>query len=167
MSTAGHNPGLLLSQTLHPTQMPPFLDDTIAIRAPARIVWESLTHIESMQAWMGDPEMGVEVETLWNVGGPIVVRGFHHVRFENRGVVLRFEPQKALSYTHLSSLSRLPDQPQSYTTFEFNLAPVGQDTSLTLVASNFPTLSIFKHLQFYWTGTLRVLKRHAEQRGPW
>ena len=145
--------------------MSPFFKDTVAIHAPVGVVWNSLTHIESMQAWMGDPEMKVEVETQWNVGGPMVVRGFHHMPFENRGVVLKFEPQKTLSYTHLSSLSHLPDQPQSYTTFEFSLDPAGHDTSLTLVASHFPTLSIFKHLQFYWTGTLRVLKQHAERRG--
>jgi uncharacterized protein YndB with AHSA1/START domain len=140
--------------------------DTVVINAPAQVVWENLTRIESMREWMGEPEMMIEVETNWNVGAPIVVRGFHHIRFESTGVVLKFEPRKTLSYTHLSSLSRLPDQPQSYTTFEFILEPVGQHTSLTMVATNFPTPTIFKHVQFYWTGTLGILKQYSELHGP-
>lgn len=41
---------------------------------------------------------------------------------------------------------------------------VGNATSLTLVANGFATDSIFRHLQFYWGGTLECLKRHVEQR---
>ncbi|MFC4764645.1 hypothetical protein [Dyella koreensis] len=36
-------------------------------------------------------------------------------------------------------------------------------TELTLVATNFPTLIIFKHLEFYWARTLRILKQYAER----
>jgi len=138
--------------------------DAVVLNAPAWVVWESLTRIESMREWMGEPEMMIEVETNWIVGSLIVVRGFHSGRFENTGVVLQFEPQKKLSYTHLSSLSRLPDQPQSYTTMEFSLNSTGRQTTLTLVATNFPTPAILKHLEFYWAGTLRVLKQYAELR---
>jgi uncharacterized protein YndB with AHSA1/START domain len=140
--------------------------DTVVVNAPPQRVWETLTRIENMREWMGEPEMRVGVETRWTVGGPIVVRGFHHVHFENTGVVLKFAPPRALSYTHLSSLSRLPDQPENHTTLEFSLHPVGDATSLALMATNFPTPAIFRHLQFYWAGTLRVLKQHAEARMP-
>lgn len=137
-------------------------EQTVVINASTWVVWESLIRTERMKEWMGEPEMGIEVETDWEVGGPIVVRGFHHARFENTGVVLQFEAPKRLSYTHLSSLSRLPDEPENYTTLEFSLDPVGDLTSLTLVVTGFPTVTISKHLQFYWRGTLGTLKQHAE-----
>lgn len=78
-------------------------------------------------------------------------------------MVLQFEAPKRFSYTHRSSLSRLPDTPGSYTTFEFSLAQVADATSLTLVMTGFPTVTIFKHLQFYRRVTLGILKQRAEQ----
>lgn len=145
--------------------MPKRFSDTVIIDAPVLAVWESLTRIDSMRAWMGEPEMKIEVETDWSIGSPVIVRGFHYGRFENTGVVLAFEPQKRLSYTHRSSVSRLADEPQSYTTLEFCLDAAGHGTELTLVATNFPTPTIFKHLEFYWAGTLRVLKQYVEHGG--
>jgi len=40
-------------------------------------------------------------------------------------------------------------------------------TSLKLRGSGFPTASIFKHLKFYWGGTLEILKQHVERRRKW
>jgi uncharacterized protein YndB with AHSA1/START domain len=137
--------------------------DAVDIDAPVGIAWGSLTRIEHMREWMGEPEMMIDVETSWTVGSPMVVRGFHYERFENTGVVLEFDPQKKLSYTHRSSLSQLADQPQNYTTLAFHLDSMGERTTLTLVATDFPTPTIFKHLELYWTGTLRVLKQYAER----
>jgi uncharacterized protein YndB with AHSA1/START domain len=133
------------------------------IDAPAPLVWDSLVHTEKMKVWMGVPEMEIEIETDWKVGNPMVVSGIHHLRFRNIGVVLAFKHVERLSYTHLSSLSRLPDEPGNFTTLTFSLTPQGEATSLTLVVTGFPTVSIFKHLQFYWAGTLGVLKQFAER----
>ena len=139
-------------------------EQTILINAPANAVWDSLTQSNLMKEWMGEPEMSIEVETDWTVGGPIVVHGFHHVHFENAGTVLEFEPMARLAYTHLSSLSRLPDVPNNYTTLEFALKHIGDTVSLTFVATGFPSDAIFKHLQFYWSGTLEILKLYVERR---
>lgn len=38
------------------------------------------------------------------------------------------------------------------------------DTDLTVTLTGFATESIFKHLDFYWRGTVGVLKRHVESR---
>lgn len=136
----------------------------ILIDAPIEVVWDSLVIPERMKAWMGEPELGIGIDTDWNVGGPIVIRGHHHVPFENRGVVLEFVPQARLGYTHLSSLSRLPaDEEANYTTLGFGLTPAGDATSLTLAITGFPTESIYRHMDLYWRGTLEVLRLHAEQ----
>lgn len=134
----------------------------VVIHAPPARVWAWLTDPAQMPRWMGEPEMRVEVETAWTVGGPIVVRGFHHLAFENRGTVLCFEPGERLRYTHLSSLSRLADEPGSYSTIDFELTAVSGGAALRVSVRGFPTESIFRHLDFYWRGTMSVLKALAE-----
>lgn len=135
---------------------------TVVIEASAERVWRALTEPAELKQWLADPKVGVEVDTNWQVGSPIRVEGFHVARFVNRGVVERFEPYRCLRYTHLSSLSKLPDLPESYAAFEFRLQPAGTQTSLTIEVTNCANPSIFKHLEFYWNGTVGVLKRFIE-----
>jgi uncharacterized protein YndB with AHSA1/START domain len=139
------------------------IEQSIVIDAPLAALWEALTRPALMKQWMGEPEMAIEVSTDWTVGSPIVIRGFHHASFENRGTVLRFEPMEVVRYSFLSSLSRLPDTPESYSVLEFRLQPLEDGTSLTVSVTGFPTESIFKHLDFYWRGTTHVLKRFLEE----
>jgi uncharacterized protein YndB with AHSA1/START domain len=143
--------------------MTTFFEHSILINAPSAIVWQTLTDLELMRQWMGEPEMALDVQTDWTVGGPILIKGFHHATFENKGVVSRFEPTKVLRYSQLSSLSRLPDRPESYSVVELRLASANDATLLTVNVSGFPTESIFRHLDFYWRGTLVILKQCAER----
>jgi len=136
---------------------------SVVIDASAERVWRSLTSTGTTADWRGEPEMDIEVETTWEVGSPVTVRAFHIVRQEMTGMVLEAEPPHRLVYTHRSSVSRLPDGPSSYTTLDFRLAPAGERTTLTLVATGFPTRTIYKHIEFYWRETLGCLKRHAEE----
>jgi uncharacterized protein YndB with AHSA1/START domain len=136
--------------------------ETIDIDASTLRVWKALTGPEHMRTWMGDPAMELEVAVDWRVGGAMSVRGIHHGYFENRGVVLAFEPETRLSYTHLSSVSRLPDAPESYSTLDFRLQQAGERTRLALTLTGFPTDTIYRHLAFYWSGTLSALKRYVE-----
>ena len=142
--------------------MHPPISKSILIQASPAAVWEALTIPELMQQWMGEPEMKLEIIGSWKVGEPILIRGYHHGKFENKGVVLALEPTKLFRYNYLSSVSRLPDIHQNYTTVEFKLEPIEADTQLSLTLRNFPTESIFKHVDFYWTGTLGILKRFVE-----
>lgn len=73
---------------------------------------------------MGEPEMQVEINTDWIVGHLIVIQGFHHGRFENRGKVLEYLPYSLLRYDYLSSVSRLSDATENYTVVDFKLAPL-------------------------------------------
>ena len=112
---------------------------------------------------MGEPEMKVEVLTDWKINSPIFIRGFHHVQFENKGIVLQYEKGKMLSYSHLSSVSRLPNKPENYSILEFILTPVDKNTQLTLNITNFPTEIIRKHLEFYWRTTIITIKKSVEK----
>ena len=140
----------------------PIVSKTVHINAPNSVVWEALTNPTLMKKWMSETE--IDILTNWKVGSPILVRGIlHRVKFENKGIVLQFEPEKILQYTHLSSLSRLPDQPENYTVLEFNLTPMDHQTKLTFTASNFPTEAIYKHFRFYWNVTLDIIRRMIEE----
>ncbi|MBT2119635.1 SRPBCC domain-containing protein [Dyella sp. LX-66] len=144
--------------------MPDRIIESVTIEAPPSTVWESLTQPDLMRDWMGEPAMKLEVSADWRIGGAVSVRGVHTGRFENRGKVLAFEPERRLSYTHLSSVSRLPDEPSSYTVLEFRLTPLGEQTRLDFEAHTFPTEVIFRHLAFYWGGTLDAIARQAASR---
>src|ERR1051326_6401781 len=89
------------------------ISKTVIINAPTSQVWEALTNPSLMQKWMFEKE--IIFITDWQIGGPIITRGdLHGIHFENNGLVLQFEPEKVLRYSHLSSISRLPDKPESY-----------------------------------------------------
>lgn len=135
---------------------------TVLIHASPAQVWATLTTREIMTIWMGSPEMEIKVVTDWKVNSPIFIHGFHHVKFENRGLVLQYDRESKLSYSHLSDISRLPDIPENYSILEFVLTPIEDKTQLTLTITSFPTEVIRKHLEFYWRTTIIGIKKVAE-----
>lgn len=152
------------SETL-PTDTKKF-KKAITINASTSHVWHFLTTPELMKKWMISDDIEINISTDWKVGNPMTIRGnMSGKNFENNGTVLQFEPEKTLEYSHLSSTSRLPNQPESYSIIEFRLQPTEDLTILTLTVSNFPTESIYKHLSFYWNVTLEVLKKMIENKG--
>lgn len=135
---------------------------TIIINARPSKVWNALTDRILIKKWMAETEL--EIITDWKTGSPIIIEGdLHGIYFRNAGTVLEFEPERVLKYNHLSSISELPDKMENYSVIEFRLMPEGDQTSLTLTLSNFPTEIIYKHLAFYWNGTLEVIKKLIEQ----
>lgn len=140
------------------TRMSRQINFTKTIKASPAIVWDYLTHPELLKQWIAEPDMKLEILTDWKVGHPFIIKGSYHGKFENKGIVLQFEPNKILRYNYLSSVSRLPDRPENHTIVEFRMAPLKDQTILTLTLSNFPTESIFKHVDFYWRATLEILK---------
>lgn len=139
------------------------IEKTVLINAPAATVWETLTVPYLMKQWMGEADMNLHIQTSWLINTPITISGFHHLPFVNKGTVLQFEPPKVLSYSHNSSLSRLPDEPGSYSIMTFHLDAAEKQTALTLTITNFPTETIFKHLEFYWQTTIQLLKKFIER----
>lgn len=141
---------------------PQRIEKRVLIQASAAKVWEYLTKPKLMIEWMGDPEMKIEILTDWKVGSPFVIRGFHHEQFENKGTILQFEPENVFEYEYLSSISNLEDVAENYTTVSFYLETKGVQTELRVEARNFTTFEIYKHLEFYWNGTLQIIKCKIE-----
>ena len=138
------------------------IEYSLLIDASPEQIWDCLTKPDLMKLWMGDPELNLAIETDWTVQGPITIKGFHHVGFENKGVVEIFEKNRRLKYTSLSSISRLPNRPENHTSTAFSLEPAGEQTRLTVEVQNFPTDAIYRHYNFYWRGAITAIKKLAE-----
>jgi uncharacterized protein YndB with AHSA1/START domain len=139
---------------------------SIEIGAVRSIVWNALVYPDSLKRWMLDTEL--EVVSDWQVGRPIVFRGaLNGSRFENRGTIRAFAPETVFEYDYWSTLSRskVPDRPENYTTVRFELSDTDSGTKLTVLVRGFPDESIYRHVKFYWNGTLIVLKRFCEEQG--
>jgi len=144
------------------TRQPDVITETVVIHAPAAVVWQYLTVPDLMKQWMLDTAMTMTITTDWQVGSPIRMQGnLHGIAFENSGTVLHYEPEKLLQYTHLSSLSQLPGRPEDFCQLAFSLTANAKETILTLTITNFPTVAIFKHLEFYWRVALLSLKKQG------
>jgi hypothetical protein len=99
------------------------INKSVTINAPAHKVWDALTKPDLIVQWMAEPEMELQIITDWRIGHPLVMKGFHHVNFVNTGIVLKFDTNKTLQYTYLSSLSRLPDKSEIIHTSNFGWHP--------------------------------------------
>ena len=143
---------------------PQQIEKSVSIQAAPSRVWEYLTNPDLMKQWMGDSEMNIEIISDWRVSSPITIKGFHHEQFENKGTILQLEPETIFQYNFLSSLSNLADEPNNYTIITFTLTPKEGQTQLTVEATTFPTEAIYKHLEFYWNGTIEIIKLKIEFR---
>jgi uncharacterized protein YndB with AHSA1/START domain len=140
------------------------IENSATINVPPSVVWRALTDSDLMKQWIAEPVMRIEITTDWKVGSPIIVKGHHNkVDFENKGPIQQFEPYSILRYSHLSSISGLPDRAENYTMIEFRLERTEENsTSLNVRTSNFPAESAFKHWEFYWKVTIGILQRFIE-----
>jgi len=139
------------------------ISTTVNINSAPTKVWNTLTNPERMKEWMGEPEMKIEVHTDWKINSPILINTFHHIQFVTRGYILKYEKERILSYSHLSSISRLADITENYTILEFTLIPIENQTQLTVNIENFPTETIYKHLELYWRTTILIIKKEVEK----
>jgi uncharacterized protein YndB with AHSA1/START domain len=139
------------------------IEHKVFIASNCERVWNCLTDIPLMKQWLGGEDMNIEIRTSWQLGTPICIQGFHHVQFEVKGTVMEFKPHTKLSFTHLSSISNLQDEACNYTRIDFFLIPVAKGVELKVQLRNFPTHSIYKHLQFYWKTTVSYIKMIAER----
>ncbi len=141
----------------------PTFQKSVLISASPSTVWQALTTPSLMQQWMS--ESPIEINTTWQVGSPFSIKGpWYKTELENYGSVLQFEPEQVLSYSHLSSLSRLPLTGENSCVFTFKLIPQGEQTLLHFTASNFATEAIYKHIAFYWNVVLELLRKFIEQK---
>ena len=134
------------------------------INAPPSKVWTALTDKQNLKKlWFG-----ADVETNWRIGTPILWRGdWKGQKFEDKGVIKAFAPEKKLSFTHWSPLSKVPDTPEHYHTVTFDIKPAGKATEVVLTQENHDDSELRKpeareELKKNWTMLLDSLKKSVE-----
>ena len=132
---------------------------SITIEAPPDRVWEALTTPELIKRWF----FGVDTETDWREGSPIVHRGeFQGKPYEDRGTIVEVDPGRRLVHTHWSPVSGLPDAPENYQQVAWTLTERGRATELTLSETNLPSEEAKATSEQAWGGALRALKELSE-----
>ncbi len=133
---------------------------TVCIKAPLARVWEALTTPVIIKQWF----FGVDTETDWRVGSPVVHRGNWQGRdYEDKGVILAFEPPRLLAHSHWSPFSGRPDRPENYERVTFTLAERAGKTDLTIRESNLPSAQARSTSEKTWRMVLRNLKKLVEE----
>jgi uncharacterized protein YndB with AHSA1/START domain len=125
--------------------------------------WKALTNTDVL----GRAFFGSKVETTWKVGSPIYFRGeWKGKKFEDKGNILTFSPQKQLRFTHWSPLSGLEDKPENYHLVTFDLLP-GAKTKVRVTQDNENETPVDdatkQELTKNWTAILDGLKKAAEK----
>jgi uncharacterized protein YndB with AHSA1/START domain len=136
------------------------LEHSVTIDAPTGKVWEALTTPEVIKRWF----FGVDTETDWKVGGPIVHRGEYQGRpYEDRGEILAIEPPRLLVHSHWSPVSGLPDAPENYQRVSWELTERDAATELTVKEENLPSEDARETSEKSWRMVLGNLKSLLEE----
>jgi uncharacterized protein YndB with AHSA1/START domain len=132
---------------------------TTTIHAPVSKVWQALINPEIIKQYM----FNTKVISDWKVGSPIVYRGeWEGKPFEDKGKVLKIEPEKSLVSTHWSPLSGVPDTPENQHTVSYTLSPKGDATQVTITQDNNATEEEKAHSEENWRMVLDGMKKLLE-----
>ena len=128
---------------------------SVTIRAPIEEVWNTLTTPEQIKRWF----FGVDTETDWQVGSPLVHRGeWQGKPYEDKGTILRFEPPTLLVHSHWSPASGVPDRPEHYQEVSWSLTDRDGSTTLTVAEINLPSEEAKAISEESWKAALTNLK---------
>ena len=134
--------------------------NSIKIRAPIEKVWKALTTPDLIKQWF----FGVDTETDWNVGSPLIHRGQYEGKpYQAKGEIVRFEPPELLVHTHWSELSGKPDNPEHYQQVSWALSRRDGETTLTITERNLPSEELRALSERTWQIVLKNIKDLVER----
>jgi len=132
---------------------------SITINASTAIVWEALTTPDLIKQWF----FGVDTETDWEVGSAIIHRGEYQGKpYEDKGKIIRLEPQRLLEHSHWSPLSGKTDSPENYQQVTWQLSERDGGTELTITEHNLPSEQAKEVSDESWKTVLTNLKEVLE-----
>jgi uncharacterized protein YndB with AHSA1/START domain len=133
---------------------------SIVIHASADDVWRALTTPDMIKQWF----FGVDTETDWKVGSPIVHSGeWQGKPFEDKGEILKVDPPHLLVHTHWSALSGRPDSPENYEEVAWVISEHDDGVELTITESNLPSGEAKALSEQNWRMVLNKLKELLER----
>lgn len=132
---------------------------TTSIGANKSKVWEALVTPDEIKQYM----FGADVESDWRKGSQILWKGeVKGKKYEDKGVILKIEPEQTLQYSHFSPLSGEPDQPENYHTVTINLSGSGNKTEVSLTQDNNSDEQARQESEKNWAVMLEGLKKYTE-----
>jgi len=132
---------------------------SITINAPIDDVWDALVNPTAIKEFM----FGTDAVSDWHEGNPVTWKGtWQGTTYEDKGVILRFQPGRLLEYTHFSPLSGLPDIPENYHTVAIELEDEEPGARVSLAQDNNPTEEARQHSAKNWSMMLTGLKSFVE-----
>ena len=132
---------------------------SVTIGAAIEDVWKALTTPALIKRWF----FGVDTETDWQVGSPLVHRGeWQGKPYEDKGTILAFDRPTTLAHTHWSPASGEPDRPEHYQEVTWLLAERVGRTVLTVAESNLPSEEAKEISEKSWNAVLNNLKELLE-----
>ena len=135
---------------------------SMTIHAPVPEVWRALTTPEMIKQWF----FGVDTETDWTPGSPIVHRGEYQGKpYVDKGKIVRFEPPELLVHTHWSDLSGAPDDPEHHQEVSWALMERDGATELTISERNLPSEEAKAVSEESWKAAVESLKALLEGDG--
>jgi uncharacterized protein YndB with AHSA1/START domain len=130
------------------------------INAPSVNVWGALVNPDMIQQYM----FGAHVMTDWKEGSPIVWKGdWQGKSYEDKGVVLKLEPNRKIQYSHFSPLTGLPDTPENYHIVTIELFDEGAQTRVVLTQDNNSSDQAREQSEKNWGMMLGGLKNLVEK----
>jgi uncharacterized protein YndB with AHSA1/START domain len=133
---------------------------SITINVPLAKAWDALVNPALIKQYM----FGTNVISDWQEGSPIVWQGeWQGKPYQDKGTILRLEPEHILQVNHFSPLSGLPDTPEHYHTLTFEVTDQGGFTHLSLSQDNNATEEDRQHSEKNWEMMLADLKKLLEQ----
>jgi len=133
----------------------------IEIDANPSRVWRALTDPAEVKAYF----FGTDLVTDWQPGSPIYWRGeWKGKPYEDKGEILKFEPDRLLRTTHFSPLTGQDDVPENYHEVSYALSETGSGTKVELTQTNNPTAEQAEQFNQTWQGLLDGLKEHIESK---
>jgi uncharacterized protein YndB with AHSA1/START domain len=132
----------------------------ITINAPVSKVWDALINPKMIKQYLH----GTDAVSDWKVGSPIYFRGtWKDKAYEDKGKILQIKMEKLLQYTYWSSLSGLPDVPESYYTLSFEISSTNSRTLLKISRDNVTDEQGQLEFPESWAAVLVTLKALLEK----
>ncbi len=133
---------------------------TTSIAAKKSIVWNALVKPEAIKQYM----FGTDVQSDWHENSEIKWKGeMKGKKYEDKGVILKIEPEQTLQYSHFSPLAGKPDKPENYHTVTINLVGRGDQTEVSLSQDNNADEAARQESQKNWAAMLDGLKKYVEK----
>jgi uncharacterized protein YndB with AHSA1/START domain len=132
---------------------------TTTINASASNVWEAIINPQLIKQYL----FGAEVISDWKEGSPIIYKGIYEGKtYEDKGSVLKIEPEKLLLFTLWSPLSVSPDAPDNYHKVSYELVVENGTTQLTITQDNNSSEEEQEQNAKFWKMVLDGMKKLLE-----